>query len=726
MIHTKDVRKTSGNLETLLEQLKRMSIIQKDYLEVTTKMVQANSFKNNNIKNVLNYVPFVLTEDGNAIVDEESYASYAFASNLSESSAAALYSSSQIQRVNNTNGTTTVTTTDMDGNIALLPSDEITLYEDDNTLSEIINQKMIGFRRGEIIPSLNKETPVFKNAEEKTQKILESFVNVASQSIDHNIENIQRYIEDSKYYPYAGVAFMPISYNQADKEAMGRPNNRKIEVNPLNLDIDGSVKNINNAEWAVVAEKVSFKDFFERAKAGEYSHIKDTSDKVLRSLWNTEDSYQFVTKNFVEQAISRETLLRASAFTSTKIDEKTGEPTNEDFNLIGIIDYMWLKNLNNEWCIYIFLNGNLIGETDVDSQIDVLPIALFSESPSIDHDLDFNGNLAFKLISNQLTIIELNHKKAKATEKMAPVIANVFVSDDNDVDTAKDNTEITTDGNEITLFTIGVKNPNTANNAARVLLGSQVYIQYLQELDTLISRSMEIMRTKAGLTDFTQGTAAGSFNSQAGLDSIKIAGLEGEQDVVKALEASLIKIAILEAYFILIDLTNGQHKKKNETGIANDYRTRLSLALDNYKDILTFNLETRYQEQFTQSVIQQAILPLAAQSGHFDVTLGILKELPLTDKANNAIDKMIAQIKQKQEEEQKAQQQQQQAAQEGQGPSMGSEEATKKKNQQVEDGKQTASDKTTKEAQGGNRKSGGEASTAKNQKQTNSKGKQAK
>lgn len=629
--------------ETLLEQVKNVSISTKDYLNVYTNLVHANAYKNNNIKNVINYIPFVFNEEGEPIINKDSSEGNPF-NKAGVNSVYRMTSKGQKSEED-----------------FIPPSSIIELYNEDNTISEIINQKMISFSKGNIIPKINDKDPIYSSASDDTKEEFDKFIQAATDLLASNKTELKEIIEDTKWYPYRGIAYIPLSYSKSleDNSIDERPNHRKIEITPFNSDFDIThSEKLHNSEFAVITEKIVYNQFKQRLLSGEYSLIdkKIKKDDAILKLWNKQSSYKFVTKNFPEQAITRNSDLREQSLNGIM----KGSDNDSDVNIYGVIDYMFSKDIDGKFTVITYLNGDKIGETTVDKSIDIIPVVLFSESRNIYNNLQFNGNVGFKLLSPQNTIQVLNNLKKIATDDMAPIIINNYINNESELEESKDLTEISTAGNSITMASVQVKNTNQANNLARIQSGSVLYASYLNELDNLIEKAMYTMKIKSGITDFMDGTASHSFESASGLDSMKVAGLESELDIVESIKNSMIRFAITEAFFKMIELKNTDGVKDNKDKIDNSniiaepYRTNLTTAWKGYSDILKFEFETSYQKQLAQSMIQTTLIPLAAQSGQLHYVIDLLKELPITENLKTKITQIAQSM---QEEKQKEQQQ---------------------------------------------------------------------
>lgn len=671
---------TSGEKESRLRIYKDILISDKDYIEMYTRLVHSESYRLNVIKNVINYIPFVLNEDGEPTFDANKWSGHPVGEASSVYRAAI----------------------DKDGeleldDIVIPPSQVMDLYDEDNTLSEIISQKLTPFLSGKIIPSLNTADANYQKFQgnEQFKGVMTNFANSSVDAIKDLKETIKLNIENSKWYPYSGVAYIPLAYNTKGEEEL--PNHRKINITPFNSGFDGTSNKLKDAEWAVFSEKITFNEFKDRVMKGEYSSIKfdkrsnnaNANSDILK-IWNREGSYEYVTKDFYEQAVTRNTSLRLEI----PVGKEDATHKMIETNMYGAIDYVWSKNVNGEWTIDTFLNGDLISETVVDNVIDEIPVVLWSESTNIENNLDYMGNISFKLLPLQNTILNYNYIKKNGIEDMAPVVINNYVADETEAEQSEDVTKISTANNKMSMVTVQVKNTNQANNLARVMLGSQVYIQYLQGIDQFIMSTRQDMNVRAGITDFMQGTAASAIQSKSGIDEMKITGLSKELDVVNSIKHSLTKLAITEAYFRLVSLNSKQKSEKDATGIVDQYRSSYKKAVEGYSNIFSYDFETEYQKQFTQTLLQSTLLPLSMQSGHADIALDLLQELPLTNDMKKRIKSASDTIKERmsQQEEAQQQQQEQEQAQSQQGSSSG--KSTSKDSSSKESSKEPSKKKT--------------------------------
>lgn len=70
---------------------------------------------------------------------------------------------------------------------------------------------------------------------------------------------------------------------------------------------------------------------------------------------------------------------------------------------------------------------------------------------------------------------------------------------------------------------------------------------------------------------------------------------------------------------------------------------------------MDFDFETSYQKQFTQSILQSVIIPMAAQAGQFDIILKLMKELPVTNSMKEQLEELSSDMKERADDNNKVQ-----------------------------------------------------------------------
>lgn len=679
----KDMNIYKQQMEQTLWENKTLSMTQKDNLEIYTNLVHSHAFKNNQISHVLAYVPdnivvneegdgiSILTKDGNSVVD-----------------------------------------------LWNLSYDDIELYEEDNTLSEIISQKMNSFNKGKIVGMLNEDSETVKIAqgtinpdtidpnnqqEIQTQaqeriNTIQSYVTASTAGVTQYQNDILDMIEEAMYYPYSGIAAI---YHNVDGEEVNVDElaTRWVRFNTFTFDSDITTNDVDKADWVVITERIGYHEFTTRVKNGEYSEINyKEDDKNIENIWSRQSVYEFTIKNFPEQAISKNSTLRQNGFYQ-KIEKKRKGNKKEieviNPNIYGVIDYMYQRNSEGGYNLYTYLNGDIISILKLDNKIDSLPVVLFSERPNIRKNINFKGNLGFKLLSSQKSILKANVMKEVSLKEASPFVSVKYQDDVTAVEDAIEIESIETLGNAITLLNLYSSNPVSANNSTRFMDGGQFYGTYLNMWDQQIQQIKMNMKERAGITEFAQGTASHSIESQSGINQMAVTGLKNEYDVVNA-HATSIKRFMIMLGFSELSVLYGE-----EQNLETIQNIRLSDIMLAFEDVFKISFESAYQEEFTNGLIQTLIIPLAAQSGAIQQVLPLIKELPVTQTFKKGIDVMVEQMKQAAEEAQAQMYEEQRAAEENTNGQIATEEAQQKeaKKNTIKTGKSEDSGKNDKKTQ---------------------------
>lgn len=682
---------------------KRLSVAQKQSTNLYEKMMYSHGYRINNRDYIYYNIPFYVNEDGETIFDENSIDKEGVFWDVIQKDEVGDYGTTYT--FNRFTGSGSSDSDPVYVNVNLPQN-----IEEDYTINEIIDQKQLSFTDNkfdleladDVKNNITKIKEQIKQQNEQGQSSqspqgeddpaqqmegMKQIVEELEQRVFKSYNNVKKlannHMRGAKWYPYSGWVYIPHTIH-SDATPKGSIAFRKVDVTPFNLDIDPTKNTFDDADFINVSERITFSAFFKRVKSGEYSKISKTASKnVIEQAWNKESYYEFLPKSFPDAGLARDTSLRWANYSA-------GSGSNsiyaEEENAYGVIDYYYVRQLEGGIKLFTLLNGEVIGELNVDKYgIDTFPVVLFSESNDIRNNLDYAGNLAFRLLTSQLRI-QINNKKIAETENdMEPVIVFQYIKDSTKKDSHRETTELIR-GQGQNVYLIYSDKPESSNNSSKIDAGASYYTSYIRELTELKAQAQQAMKESAGITDFLAGTDSHSMESKQGLTEMVAAGLKAEADVVRSHSISMSESVTMDIFFQKL-LSVVAHNVNQKTKSSAKPMPKLSVIMATIADIFTFTLESEYNKSQTNSIITNMLIPVTAQMKQPELLFSLIDMLPVTRELKEfigGVEQKIQDLKQQELEQQKElashqAQSQAQAQQQSSGESGGNNGQTKQK-----------------------------------------------